>query len=1084
MRFLLTFILVISTSLPSVKAQDNDSEWDIEAVRGAATTVAFTTDEGTWMNLDVSPDGSEIVFDLLGDIYIMPISGGKARLLTGGQAYNVQPRFSPDGRHISFTSDRAGGDNIWIMGRDGSNPSQVTKEDFRLLNNPIWTPDGDYFIARKHFTSTRSLGAGEMWMYHRSGGSGLQLTERKNDQQDAGEPAISPDGRYLYFSEDMSPGGMFQYNKDPNTQIYVIRRLDRETGELTNLITGAGGAVRPQVSPDGRHVSFVRRIRNKSVLHVYDTETGAHIPVWDGLSKDQQEAWAIFGVYPNYAWTPDGESVVIWAQGKIHRVNIADRTAEVIPFEADVRKEVHQAVRFRQEVAPDQFQARMIRDAATSPDGRTLVFHAIGSLWRMQLPNGTPQRLTNDDHFEYAPSFSPDGRSIVYTTWSDDDLGAIYRIDLDGRNKRKLTERQGYYFTPRFSPDGRQIVYRRGSGNSLLGQIHGVDTGLYVMAANGGEPALVTRSGSEPRFTESGDRIYFQTGGGLSKSFHSIDLNGNNQRTHFTMKYAGNVVPSPDGKWVAFTDLHNAYIAPFPRTGDAVELSKDTRAFPVRQVTKDAGFDLHWSADSDRLHWVYGPEYFTRELRQTFAFVEGAPEELPEPEATGTPIRLAVQTDRPTGSVAFTNARIITMNGDEVIEHGTLVVDRNRITAVGSAGDVQIPHGAHVVDASGRTIMPGMVDVHAHASHFVSGPIPQQNWPYYANLAYGVTTMHDPSANTQTVFGNSEKVKAGRMVGPRVYSTGTILYGADGDFKAVVNSLDDARSHLRRMQAVGAFSVKSYNQPRRDQRQQVLHAARELGMLVVPEGGSTFFHNMSMVIDGHTGIEHNIPIAPLYRDVREIWKATDVGYTPTLVVSYGGLSGEYYWYEHTNVWEDERLLNFTPRPAVDARSRRRQMTPLEEYWHIDVARAGADLVRDGGRMLLGSHGQMQGVAAHWELWMFEQGGLTPLESIRAATIHGAEYLGLDNDLGSLEPGKLADLVVLAANPLENLRNTTEIEYVMVNGRLFDAMTMNEVGNHPRERGPFWFEREETSDAFVWQSEADAAIHSHGHGHSH
>jgi Tol biopolymer transport system component/imidazolonepropionase-like amidohydrolase len=1078
-------LAVLFIASPTVGiGQDNDSEWDIEAIRSASTTVEFTTDEGTWMNLDVSPDGSEIVFDLLGDIYIMPVSGGQARLLTGGQAYNVQPRFSPDGRYISFASDRAGGDNIWIMGRDGSNATQVTKEDFRLLNNPIWTPDGDYFIARKHFTSTRSLGAGEMWMYHRSGGSGLQLTQRRNDQQDAGEPAISPDGRYLYFSEDMSPGGMFQYNKDPNTQIYVVRRLDRETGELTNLITGAGGAVRPQVSPDGRFISFVRRIRNKSVLHVYDTETGAHMPIWDGLSKDQQEAWAIFGVYPNHAWTPDGESVIIWAQGRIHRVNIAERTAEVIPFEADVRKEVHEAIRFNQEVAPDQFHARMIRDAATSADGRTLVFHAIGSLWRMQLPNGTPQRLTNDDHFEYSPSFSPDGRSILYTTWSDSDLGAIYRIDLDGRNKRKLTDRKGYYFTPRFSPDGSQIVYRRGSGNNLLGQIHGVETGLYVMPANGGEPSLVTRSGSEPRFAETGDRIYFQTGGGLSKSFHSIDLNGNNQRTHFNMKYAGNVVPSPDGRWVAFTDLHNAYIAPFPRTGDAVELSKDTRAFPVRQVTKDAGFDLHWSADSERLHWVYGPEYFTRELRQTFAFVDGAPDELPEPEATGTPIRLTVETDRPTGSVAFTNARIITMRGDEVIENGTVVVDRNRISAVGASGNVQIPSEAHVVDASGKTIMPGMVDVHAHASHFGSGPVPQQNWPYYANLAYGVTTIHDPSANTQTVFGNAEKVQAGRMVGPRVFSTGTILYGADGDFKAVVNSLDDARSHLRRMQAVGAFSVKSYNQPRRDQRQQVLQAARELGMLVFPEGGSTFFHNMSMVIDGHTGIEHNIPVAPLYRDVREIWKATEVGYSPTLVVSYGGLSGEYYWYEHTNVWEDERLLNFTPRPMVDARSRRRQMTPLEEYWHIDVARAGADLVRDGGRMLLGSHGQMQGIAAHWELWSFEQGGLTPLESIRAATIHGAEYLGLDNDLGSIEVGKLADLVILSANPLDDLRNTTEIEYVMINGRLFDAMTMNEIGNHPRERAPFWFEREETSDAFVWQGEADAAIHTHHHGHSH
>ena len=1078
LSLLLSFLALLVAPLVLAQSESEES-WDVNAAHGPTSTINFTTDEGTWMNLDVSPDGTEIVFDLLGDIYIMPIEGGRARRLAGDNSLDVQPRFSPDGRTISFTSDRSGGDNIWLMDRDGSNPRQVTREDFRLVNNATWTPDGQYLIARKHFTSTRSLGAGEMWMYHHSGGSGIRLTERKNDQQDAGEPVVSRDGKYLYYSEDMSPGGMFQYNKDPNGQIYVIRELDLETGDLKNRITGAGGAVRPQMSPDGRYISFVRRVREKSVLYLYDRETGAHRPIWDGLSRDQQEAWAIFGVYPNYQWTPDGNNIIIWAEGKIWNVDVANRSARQIPFEADVEIEVHETVRFAQEVAPDRFQAKMIRDVSTAPDGRTIVFHAAGNLWRMALPSGTPTRITNDTHYEYSPSFSPDGRSIVYSTWDDDQLGAIYRVNLDGSGKQKLTDRKGYYFTPEYSRDGRTIVFRRGSGNSLLGQIHGLDTGIYIMPSSGGEATLVTESGSAPRFSENDDRIYFQTGGGLSKSYRSVALDGSDRRTHFTMKYAGNVVPSPDGKWVAFTDLHNAYIAPFPRAGNAVELSKDTRAFPVARVTRDAGFSLHWSSDSQRLHWAYGPEYFTRDLTESFDFLPDAPEELPGPVETGIPINLTLNFDRPSGQVALTNARIITMDGDEVIERGTIVVEENRIKAVGASGSVEVPASAHVIDASGMTILPGFIDVHAHASHFTTGPVPQQNWPYYANLAYGVTTIHDPSANTETVFGNSEMVKAGRMVGPRVFSTGTILYGADGDFKAVVNSLDDARSHVRRMKAVGAFSVKSYNQPRRDQRQQMLQAAREYEMLVVPEGGSTFFHNMTMIQDGHTGIEHNLPVSPLSRDIMELWKATEVGYTPTLVVSYGGLSGEYYWYEHMDVWNEERLLNFTPRASVDARSRRRQKTPLEEYWHINVARDGANLVNQGGRMLLGSHGQMQGIAAHWELWMFEQGGLTPHQALRAATLHGAEYLGLDGDLGSLEVGKLADLIVLNENPLDDLRSSDSIRYVMVNGRIYDAMSMNEIGNHPKERGPFWFERDEVSDGFVWQGESESNLYLHG-----
>lgn len=1071
-------LLVLALQANSSSAQDADAtpdktkKWDVAAAHGETQTLSFSTTEGTWMNLDVSPDGQHIVFDLLGDIYQIPITGGKATLVSGGPAFEVQPRYSPDGKRIAFTSDRAGGDNLWTVDRDGSNARQITKESFRLVNGPAWTPDGDYLIGRKHFTSSRSLGAGEMWMYHASGSAsaGLQLTKRKNDQQDQGnEIAVSPDGRYVYFSEDVSGGSTFEYNKDPNTQLYAVRRLDRQTGDFTNLITGSGGSARPQPSPDGKSIAFVRRVRTKSVLYLYNIETGAQKPLFDGLSHDQQEAWAIFGVYPGFDWTPDSKEIVIWAQGKIWRIDVSSGSATEIPFTVDVEQTVTEAVRSKYKIGQPTFESKMIRQAVTSPDGKTLVFHAVGHLWKKTLPNGKPQRLTSaNEHFEYEPSFSPDGRSVVYTTWNDAELSTIRTVQLDGRNEKTLTTRPGYYSTPRYSPDGSRIVFQRGSGGGRIGTVHGLDTGLYWMTATGGEPSLIRKSGSDPRFDSTGERIYFMTGGGLNKSYRSVKLDGGDEQTHFDMKYANAAVPSPDGKWVAFTELFNAYIAPFPRTGDAVDLNKDTKAIPVQQVTRDAGTDLHWSGDSKQLHWLIGPEYFTRDLSNTFSFVDGAPSEIPAPDSVGIAIGLTVPADIPKGVTAFTGARIVSMKGDEVIENGTIVIDGNRIAAVGPAASVSIPAGALTIDASGKTILPGMIDAHAHASHFGTGPSPQQNWPYYANLAFGVTTAHDPSATTETVFGQAEMVRAGLMVGPRIFSTGTILYGADGDFKAVVNSLEDARSHLRRMKAVGAFSVKSYNQPRRDQRQQILKAARELDMLVVPEGGSTLYHNLTMIIDGHTGIEHNIPVAPLYNDVLSLWKATKVGYTPTLIVGYGGLSGEYYWYQHTNVWENERLLSFVPRSVVDSRSRRRQMAAEDDYWHVDVSKQLKKLVDQGNTVQLGAHGQMQGIGAHWELWMFQQGGMTPHEALRSATLHGAQYLGLDDDIGSLEVGKLADLIVLSKNPLDNIRHSESIESVMINGRLYDAMTMNEIGNHPKVRKPFYWERDDVKEPAEWK----------------
>ena len=1046
-------------------------KWDVNDPGGPYKEVAFTVTEGTWMNLDISPDGKEIVFDLLGDIYIMPSGGGTAKVLRQGLAMEEQPRFSPDGTKILFTSDAGGGDNIWMMDRDGSHATQITKESFRLLNNGVWTPDGKYIIARKHFTSGRSLGAGELWMYHTSGGGGLQLTPRKNDQQDLNEPSVSPDGRYVYYSEDMYPGGFFQYNKDPNNQIFVIKRFDREKGTSETVTGGPGGAARPQIAHSGKLLAFVKRVRTKTVLYLRDIETGDEWPIYDKLSKDQQEAWTIFGIYTGFAWTPDDKQIIIWSGGKIMKVDVnAVNSATEIPFTCNVKQRITDAVRFKQDINPDEFNVNVIRHAVTSPDGKWLVFSAVGHIYKKALPDGTPGRITENKTHEFEPAFSPDGKTLVYVTWNDSSTGSICKVNLDGNAKPvAITAKRGLYRTPSFSPDGRWIVFTEEGSNDITGNSYTVKPGIYTLPAAGGKEEFVTDKGGAPKYSKDGGRIYYQGG----NSFASCKTDGSDEQPVFKSKYGSQFTVSPDGNWVAFVDLHEVYVAAFPHTGKEIDLGSETSDFPLKKVSLDAGINLQWSSDNKQLHYTLGDQYYTINLDERFEFIANKPDSLFKLPEHGISVGLKLKTDKPKGSIAFTNARIITMTGDEVIENGTVVTEGNLLKAVGKTADVRIPAGAKVIDCNGKTITPGFVDAHAHVNHFRGGLTPDKHWPYYANLAYGVTTTHDPSANSEFVFAQSELVKAGEMVGPRVFSTGTILYGADGDFKAVINSYEDAKSALRRTRAYGAFSVKSYNQPRREQRQMIIEAARELHMEVVPEGGSFFYHNMSMILDGHTTIEHNIPVAPLYDDVIQLWKNSQTANTPTLIVSYGALSGENYWYQHTNVWEKERLLRFTPRAVIDTRSRHRTMAPEEEYenGHILVSKSLKKLSDAGVTINMGAHGQLQGLGAHWEIWMLAQGGMTPLEALRCATINSATSLGLDNWVGSLKPGKMADLLVMDKNPLDDIHNTESIHYTMVNGRLYDSETMNEVGNYDVKRGKFYWEGGKNADSFPWHEES-------------
>jgi len=1057
----------------------SSEHWDVADPGLPCDTLDFVTEEGAWISVDVDPSGARLVFDLLGDIYSLPIAGGEATLLSGGLPYEVQPRFSPDGKRILFTSDRGGGDNLWLMNADGSDRAQLTKEDFRLLNNGVWHPSGEYVVAKKHFTSRRSMGSGEMWMFHvPEGGGGVRLTEKKNEQQDANEPCFSPDGRFLYWSEDMSPGPSFQYNKDPNGVIFVIRRLELATGEIRDVVRRPGGAVRPEISPDGRTLAFVRRERNHSVLALLDLESGEIRSLWDGLSLDQQETWTLFGAHPGFDWTPDGKSIVLSAKGRLHRVDVASGAVSDIPFHAHVRQPVVQAVRFPVDLGGASFPVKVIRWPQFTADGRAVIFEALGKLYRRDLatpfgaPSGAAHRITTqEEEIESAPSLSSDGRSIVYTTWNDQTGGRVRAIGVDGRNARTIESSPGHYASAAFSRDGAWVVYEKIDGDTYRGYRWAESPGIYRIEASGrGKAILVTREGGGPSFSRDGQRIFLRSEEGEKHVLISVDLLGSDRRVHASSERAIEFVLSPDERWLAFQELWQTYVVPFPISARTVDLAPEMKNLPVHQLSGDGGTYLAWSADSRRVSWSLGPSLWSAEVAQ-FAIpamtdsekqtkagsdekgqdgsdkkgMDGSDQQAKaKVEADSLGLGWDEPSDVPSTDLFLVGAKIIPMTDVASIADGVIHVRGNRIVAVGSRAEVPIAAGARTLDVTGKVILPGLVDVHAHTGSSDGGLLAQTNWALEANLAFGVTTTHDPSNNTEMIYAESELIRRGELLGPRVLSTGTILYGAEGEFKAVINSYDDALRAIRRTAAWGPVSVKSYNQPRREQRQMVIKAARALHVMVVPEGGSTLHYNMSHFLDGHTTLEHAVPVAPLYEPELRLMGRWNTGYTPTLIVGYGGMWGENYWYQHTEVWKDERLTRFMPRSVLDARSRRRVMAPEEEYHHFELARTSAEVERRGGNVELGAHGQIQGIGAHWELWMFAQGGMSNLEALRCATRNGARALGLDGSIGSLRPGLLADLIVLDGDPLEDIRQSTSVHYTMVNGRLYDAHTLEQL----------------------------------------
>ncbi len=1037
----------------------------LQAESVAAEEVNFSTDEGTWMSVDVTRDGRALLFDMLGDIYRLDSGGGSAQPLISGPAFDTQPVLSPAGVQIAFISDRSGSENVWIADVTGANARALSDDLDAVFVAPVWSADGrDIYVTR--FDSRSRLDAktkAQLWRLSVSGGKGEPAVAAAADNAPVFAASVSADGRFLYGT---AAGGRGKYD---------IVRLDLTTNESIVLISGrayASGVMQPVVSPDGAVLIYAVDVGGRTELRVRELRSGDDrvlIPAIETSFAKQTPAFQ--GLLPRFAFTPDSKALVIAFGGRIRRIELASGEARIVPFTATVQAQVTASPRplLRDEAGP--VRARIIQAPQLSPDGKQVAFSAFGKLYVASLPRGKARRLTDTALIEAGvtenqPSWSADGRWIVYASWSRRDGGHIWKVPSTGDSApEQLTQLPGYYRKPTLTPDGRSVIALYSATYDQLnllvprgGSPERPGAQQLVRLLSSGEREVLANLPPTARRADHG-RLHFMPDrrsllAYTSKGLMQVPVDGGPPRKVLEVQAVDvlhsqtavdELEVSPDGRWALVLQGSQLHLLAMP----SVELPEpiDLASPPGwhRQITEIGADEFGWSANGKEIFWSVGTSLFRapldRLLQPPAATLSATDEDCADTRFARVDLDVSIARDRPSTQMLLRGAKVATMRGDEIIARADVLIRGNRIAAVGPMGSVATPATAIIHDFAGKTITPGFADTHAHYWRIGRQVLDYDSWEHRIALAYGITTSIDPQSFTNDMFVYQDLMDAGVMRGPRAYTTGPGIFDANriGSVRQASCILRRYRDHYR------TPIVKSYMIGNRAQRQQMAQAARKLQMMLIAENWGVPRYALTQAMDGFATNEHASDAIDYYNDVAQLYARTGIGYSPTtLIGGAAGLPGINYFLARRDLLTNAKLNYFTPSLVVNERLRSVTWQPDDWFIGSRLAASASKIFRAGGNVGVGGHSEVQGLGYHWELQTMAMGGLTPHEVLQMATRGSATVIGRSAEVGTIEPGKYADLIVFERDPLLDIAATETISHVMKNGRLYRADTLREM----------------------------------------
>jgi Tol biopolymer transport system component len=965
------------------------------AVPGGQTgssTVQITVREGTSMALALSPDRQTIAIDLQGGLWTLPVSGGAAKRIIDEYYDARQPSWSPDGKRIAFQAYRDGTWRIWTVTPDGRDPVAVTSGPFDD-REPHWSPDG----TRLAFSSDRG-GNYDIWVIELASKQLTQITKHPaNDYS----PSWSPDGGEIAFVSNRTPG----------PGVYAIR-----PGGSERLHAEAQGNVgAPSWTPDGKDL----------VYGVTAAGRARHMVGRREIASNED-------VFPFRAQWISSAEFLYTADGRIKRRSFDRNTpSSVVNFTATLT------------VTPANY-ARKKRDFnATTPrpvlgivhprasrDGKRVAFTALGDLWVMTI-GGKPERLTNDAAVETDPSFSPDGRSLVF---SADRAGSmdLYIRDLQTGQDRRLTTSPEAEMGGAWSPDGTRIAY---TSNIAFKQGE-----TYVIDVKGGPPRkLFDRifGPGFPTWSPDGKTVVISTLRPYSTRFRegmnyltALPVDGGTARLIVPVEHrpigkrsGDGPIWSPDGKHMAYVSDGLLQVMPVGATGEP--------AGPPRQLTTELADSPSW-AGSDQLLYIATD-------RLKLVSLDGA-------TTRDVPVDLSWTPRIPAGRVVVHAGRLLDGVQSSARTDVDVVIEGHRITAIE-------PHRAdlhgqgRVVDATNRTVMPGLIEAHGH-SHKEHGEGFGR-----IHLAYGITTVRSPGGHPYEALEDREAIDSGRRVGPRFFLNGYLLDGARPYYPMATPAPNErvVDMELERARRLDYDLLKTYVRLPDLLQKRAIDGAHKIG---IPVSSHEIYPAALSAVDSveHTGATSRRGYSPkqsstgrAYEDVIQIIAKSQMTITPTAAL--GGF--QRLVAREPAVLDDPRMQLF-PQWVLDAARPRPGQPPGGGGVPPTQTFATIKALHDAGaRIVAGTDSPLvaYGISLHGELEDYVTAGLTPFEALQTATVNPARLLGVEMELGTLAVGKLADLVVIDGDPLADIKNTRRVRTVIKNGEIYEVASLITKGTN-------------------------------------